>query len=185
MTPRNPAAKGVDPVNTPTERLAVALADAETFTREQVAWLLHKALTAADLTDPLLPGLAESLPTDLAYQAGHADGYAAGEDAAFAEMHADLRYALGGPDAKTMNQAVQSAQRHIERKAHAAFLAEQSPHPLCLDDPDWPSVSVPGTIADPHALPSYWTCPCPRTTDGQHVTPPVARVRPRHLQAVA
>ncbi|MFJ8685063.1 hypothetical protein [Micromonospora wenchangensis] len=165
---------------TPAERATAALTVNDTFTPEQVAWLLNKALRIGDLTDPLLPAPAESqadpffaapgksLPIDLAHRAGYAQGYADGENAAYAEMHADLMYAFGGPKATTMHDAINSHIRAISQRAarQAAADAQIEPYPLRLDDPDWPPVSVPGTIADPKALPSYWPTP-------------------RHLRAVA
>ncbi|MFI2667897.1 hypothetical protein [Micromonospora carbonacea] len=120
----------------------------ETFSRAQVAYLMHLAVTAA------LDGQDDDTgqaATDLAYRAGYAAGFAAGEDSAFGEVHADLRYALGGPAAKTMAAAVKTAQAAIDRQhARADWdrrAREDRPHGLMLDDPNWPPVAIPGQPA--------------------------------------
>lgn len=139
----------------------------ETFDRSQVAFVLGLAFRAAvadDMGD-------DPAAATLAYRAGYAQGYDDGENAAYAEVHADLRYALGGPEAQTMAQAVRVAQRDITRREHRAKAEQVEPYPLRLDDPEWPPVTVPGTVADPRSLPGEWRCPCPRDRHGGHVTP--------------
>ncbi|MGC4891066.1 hypothetical protein [Micromonospora sp. DT227] len=140
----------------------------ETYTAGQVAYLLALALnvdTGGQHDD--------QVAVDLAYRAGHAAGYDAGEEAAYAEVHAHLRYALGGSEAGTMREAVQIAQADLARRAHDRFREEnRQPYPLRLDDPTWPPVNAPGTVTDPKAVQGIWPCPCPRTSDGSHVNPP-------------
>ncbi|MFI5833193.1 hypothetical protein ACIA5A_05900 [Micromonospora sp. NPDC051300] len=161
----------------------------ETYTAGQVAYLLALALNV-DTGEPH----DDQVAVNLAYQAGHAAGFDAGEEAAYAEVHADLRYALGGPEAKTMREAVQIAQADLLRREHIRFREQnRQPYPLRLDDPTWPPVTVPGTVTDPKAIRGVWPCHCPRTRDGSHVNPPDGdpnywaqpRKPRRHLQAVA
>lgn len=136
---------------------------AETFTRAQVAYLLALA-TESD---------------NLAYEVGYRDG----QDNALGDAFESVRYAFGGPTSKahknvpanlTMADAISGHIRDMEqRKARAAADAgrsEDRPHGLVLDDPGWPTVTLPGA-GNLGELPGEWPCPCPRTRDGGHVTP--------------
>lgn len=151
-----------------TARAVAALQNGQqTFDRSQVAFVLGLAFRAAAAGEPG----DDPAAVGLAFRAGYAQGYADGEDAVYAEVHADLRYALGGAEAETMGQAVRIAQRSITRRAHRAKAEQVQPYPLRLDDPEWPRVNVPGTVADPCSLPGEWECPCPRDRHGGHVVP--------------
>lgn len=150
-----------------TARAVAALQSGQaTYTRDQLAFVVGLAFrAAAGEPDDDPAGVA------LAYGAGYAKGYEDGENAAFAEVHASLIYTLGGPQAETMQQAVKVSQWHIDRRVHQRRAEQVEPYPLRLDDPEWPPVTVPGTVADPRGLPGEWHCPCPRDRHGGHITP--------------
>ncbi|MFI7073499.1 hypothetical protein [Micromonospora sediminicola] len=127
--------------------------DQQTFTRAQVAHLLW-----------------------LAFNSGHTlgieDGYRKQNDA----LADGLRIAFGGADAPNMREAVRRHIRAADQKQRRDWdrldANRPRPHGLRLNDPTWPRLNMPGTVADPKTLPGVWPCPCPRTRDGGHMDPP-------------
>ncbi|WP_431881553.1 hypothetical protein [Micromonospora chalcea] len=84
----------------------------------------------------------------LAYRSGYDAGREDGQDEMQAQVFQGLMYALGGPDASSMKDAVRTHLAAIDRKRAreewAASAREPRPHGLDLDDPQWPAVAVPG-----------------------------------------
>lgn len=91
---------------------------------------------------------------DLAYHSGYGAGFREGVDATQADMFEGLKRALGGPEVTTMQDAVAVHLRLVDQKnARETWVkqaAEERPHGLRLDDPDWPPVAVPGVGAHFH-----------------------------------
>lgn len=97
----------------------------EQFTAHQVAVLIH-----------------------LAYESGRAAGYEQGVDDEQASMFDGLKRAFGGPSAATMREAVAIHIKAVDQlnARRASDRAARLPRPLSIvtDDPDWPTVTVPG-----------------------------------------
>ncbi|MFD6565465.1 hypothetical protein [Micromonospora profundi] len=119
----------------------------------------------------------------LAFQAGHRLGVEEGHRERNDALAEGLRLALGGPEARTMSDAVSRHIRVVDQKRRREDADRQARHPrphgLRLVDPDWPPATEPGslTVEQARAVSAHiWHCPCQRRTephwlDGYHRTP--------------
>lgn len=90
----------------------------------------------------------------LAYRSGYDAGREDGRDEMEAQVYQGLTHALGGPDAKSMKDAVHAhltaADRKRARDEWAKRARNPRPHGLVTDDPHWPTVAVPGQQQPTH-----------------------------------
>ncbi|MFJ1539230.1 hypothetical protein ACIODS_11875 [Micromonospora chalcea] len=112
----------------------------------------------------------------LAFQSGRELGIQEGQRERNDALADGLRVALGGHDSPNMRESVRRHIRAADQKQRRdwdrADANRPRPHGLRLNDPAWPRLNLPGTVADPKALRGVWPCPCPRTRDGGHMDPP-------------
>lgn len=105
----------------------------------------------------------------LAYRSGFDAGREAGQDEMQAQVYQGLVHALGGPEAKTMKEAVRTHLTEVDRRRArnewASCAREPRPHGLVLDDPQWPPVAVPGQH---HPEPTRHRNQHNRTAAGRH-----------------
>ncbi len=149
--------------------------DQQTFNRAQVAHLIS-----------------------LAFESGHRLGVEEGHRERNDALAEGLRLALGGPGARTMADAAGRHIRTVDQKRRREEFDQQArqprPHGLRPVDPNWPSVTEPGSLTAEQARvvsAHIWHCPCRRRTephwlDGYHRTPePFPGVRQANAREAA